>query len=282
VTDQFCCEKRTLADRGSVRERIFCAALLIVVGVLPPNAQSVGQRSDQEIVRQARQSYYSLKSQGLAELRCAVQPDWDSIYKAVKTDEVGAGQLLPILKGTHFTVVLGPDGASTISHESDTAPPNEEVARRVRQSIDGMEQLLTGFFQTWSGFMFNSILPDPDSKYHLEDLGGKYDLTFGDDATSFAIALNHDLAIEELKETSPQLDATLHPQWSPSSKGLVLTGNQAKYQAAKSDSGELTVKVEYQEVEGLSLPSIVVATIPFAADHVSIQLVFRDYQIKKR
>ena len=32
-----------------------------------------------------------------------------------------------MLKATHFTVLLGPDGASTISHESDIAPPSRKL-----------------------------------------------------------------------------------------------------------------------------------------------------------
>ncbi len=187
-----------------------------------------------------------------------------------------------MLKATHFTVLLGPDGASTISHESDIAPPSEEVAQRIRQSVDGMEQLLTGFFQTWSVFMFNSLLPEPDSKYHLEDLGEKYALSFSERANQVAVVLNHQLAIEEVKVTSPKFDSTLHPQWSASSNGRVLTGYQAYYKGATSEPVQLSVKVEYREVEGLSLPSTVDAAVPSPAGSVSIRLVFLDYQVKKR
>lgn len=257
----------------------FCLALFLAC-VIPANG--LQQSADQEILRQARQSYYSLKSRGLVQLRCVVQPDWDSMYKTMNPDKVGTEQLLPILRSTHFTVLLGPDGASTVSHESDIAPPSEEVARRIRQSVDGMEQLLTGFFHTWSGFMFNSLLPEPDSKYHLEDLGEKYALSFGDSANQIAEVLSHQLAIEEVKVTSPEFDATLRPQWSASSNGLVLTGYEANYKGATSEALKVSVRVEYREVEGLSLPSTVNAEVPFAAGHVSIRLAFLDYQVKKR
>jgi hypothetical protein len=212
-------------------KRVLALAFLLIVCFIPCGARQ--QSSDQEIVRQARQSSYSLKSQGLIELKCAVQPDWDSMYAAVKADNVGTEQLLPIMKSTHFTVLLGPDGASTISHESDMAPPNQEVAGRVRQSVDGMEQVLTGFFQTWSSFMFNSPLPEPDDKYQLEKKGEEYDLSFGQGATQVAVVLNLDLIIEEVKLTSPQLEGTLHPEWSPSNNGLVLSGYQAIRQATR-------------------------------------------------
>ena len=276
---EFCCEKCTLWLGVSMRKRKFCLALFFIC-VIPVNA--LQQRADQEIIRQARQSYYDLKTQGLVELRCVVQPDWDSLYKSVNPDKVGIEQLLPILKGTHFTVLLGPAGASTISHDSDTAPPSENVAERIRQSVDGMEQILTGFFHTWSGFMFNSMLPEPDSKYHLEELGEKYALSFDEKTDQVAMVLNHQLAIEEVKVSTSDFDATLHPQWSPSSNGLVLAGYEANYKGTSSDPMKLSVQIEYREVEGLSLPSIVNAQVPIAAGNVSIRLVFLNYQVKKR
>ncbi len=202
------------------------------------------------------------------------------MYSAVKPDKVGTEQLLPILKGTHFTVLLGPDGASTISHESDIAPPNEEVAGRVRQSVGGMEQLLTGFFQTWSSFMFSSPLPEPDSKYQLEKKGEEYDLSLSEGATQVAVVLDHDLAIKETKVTSPQLNGTLHPQWSASNNGLILSGYEASYNAATGGPSQLSVKIAYQQVEGLSLPSTVDAVVQVAGGSIPIRLVFHDYQVK--
>lgn len=204
------------------------------------------------------------------------------MYKAINADKVGTEQLLPILKGTQFKVLLGPDGASSISHESDIAPPSEEVAQRVRQSVDGMEQMLTSFFHTWSEFMVNSLLPEPDSKFRLEDLGEKYSLSFEEKAAHVAMVLNQELVIEEVKVTSPEFDATLDPDWSPSNKGLLLAGYQASYKATAIEPIHLSVNIEYREVEGLNLPSTVVAAAPLTGGPIPIRLVFQDYQVKKR
>jgi len=274
---------------GRRSKLIFCLALFIITCVVPSNA--LQQRSDQEIVRQARQSYYSLKSQGLTELRCIVQPDWDSMNKVLHADIVQTVQVLPILKGTHFTVLLGPDGASTILPEPDIAPPSEEIARRFRQSVGFMHGMLTRFLQTWSNFMFSPILPEPDSVYHLENLGKKYGLSFDKKGARVAVILNHELGIEEVKGW-PTLDVTLHPHWSPSSNGLILTGYKTSYKLAKNQpAAEESVKVKYEQVEGLSLPSIVDMELPISVNSTGfpesmfippMRLVFLNYQVKKR
>jgi len=130
----------------------------------------------EEFIKQARKSYYNLPNAGLKEFRCEVTPDWDATFKALKTDQVGRDQVLPILRKTHFQLVVGPQGASTVSHQSEIAPPNEQVAERVREAISGMEQLLTGFLQTWSQFMINVPIPDGADGYQSENLGDRYRL----------------------------------------------------------------------------------------------------------
>jgi hypothetical protein len=263
-----------------MNKRVFFLALLVIVCFVPTAARQ--QRSDREIIRQARHASYSLKDQGLIELKCTVQPDWDSMYAALKPDEVTRNQVLPILKGTHFTVVLGPDGASNISHESDVPPPNEEVARRVRQSIDNMDQVLTGFFQTWSNVMFTPLLPQPNDDYRLEDLGGKYRVNIDQGATYVQMLLNHELAIEKVELNSPQLNVTVDMQWSSGSEGFVLASYQGNYKPGTAEGLQLSAKIEYEEVEGLKLPSIVYLSVTRSTVIVPLRLRFVDYEVKKR
>jgi hypothetical protein len=260
--------------------RIVCAALLAFVYLVPCKARQ--QSSDREIIQRARQSYASLTDEGLLEVRGSVQPDWELTYAAVKTDKVATDQLLPILKATHFTVALGPDGAPIVSHESDAAPPNEEVAQRIHQSLDGMDQLLTGFFQTWSNFSFATPLPRPDENYRLEDSDGKYRVSLDQGAAHFELSLSHELAIEEVEVTSAKLSGKLELQWSPSSKGLLLSSYQGTFKENSGGTQQLSVKIHYEDVEGFSLPSTVDATVELPAGSIPLRLVFSDYKIKKR
>lgn len=114
-----------------------CARVVVtycLTAVLLPAAVGMDRK---EVVRQARQSYYSLQREDVSGFQCQVAPDFESMFKAVKTDAVGREQVLPILKKTSFQILVGPDGASSVSHQSEIAPPNEEVAERVvsRQAV---------------------------------------------------------------------------------------------------------------------------------------------------
>jgi hypothetical protein len=240
-----------------------------------------GEEDRREIVRRARQSYYSLKKQGLLEFRCSALPDWDLTYKSVNSDKIGMEQLLPILQKTRFKVVVGPDGASTISHESDIAPPDENVARRVRDSISGMEQVLTGFYRTWSQFVVNTLLPDENSEYTVDELDGKYLLSYKEGTAEVITTMDHDFRIEQLKVTSSQFDATFRTQWSNTEKRLLLAAYDAEIKTA-SASSVLSVKIEYEETDGFELPSAIKAEVPMGEKKVPIRIAFADYETKRR
>jgi hypothetical protein len=239
------------------------------------------EKGSREIVRRARLSYYSLKKQGLLEFRCNALPDWDLTYKSVKADKIGIEQLLPILQKTRFKVVLGPDGASTISHESDVAPPDEIVAERVRDSISGMEQVLTGFYRTWSQFVVNTLLPDEDGKYIVDELDGKYRLSDNEGATDMVTTMDREFRIERIEVTSPQFNATFKTQWSNTAKGLLLAAYDAEIKTA-SASSVLSVKIDYDEIEGFELPSAIEAAVQVAQGKVPIRIDFAGYEVKKR
>ena len=272
-------------DQGKgdhLRESRWCLKRLVVcyfgLSFIVPLASMGADRK--ETIRQARASYYNLKDEGLTEFRCEVQLDWDSMYKSLKTDAVGRDQLLPILRKVHFQVVVGPDGASTVSHQSELAPQTEEVADRVRRSIAGAEQILTGFLQSWSPLVFTSPFPNIDSEYQLADLGDKFVLNYKEGTASVITSMSHDFAIEELKVTTPELEGTVRPKLSRNKKGFVLVGYDGSYKAASGTPLQLAVKIEYRNVEGLDLPGTVDATISLP-NIVNVHLTFLDYQVKR-
>ena len=262
--------------RGATRLSIYYVGLSILASLAARGADR------KETIRQAHRSYYNLKSEGLTEFRCHVQLDWDSLYKGLKVNAVGRDQLLPILRKVHFQVLVGPDGGSTVSHESELAPPNEEVAERVRRSIAGVEQILTGFLQTWSGFMINSPFPRVDDEYQLEDLDDKLRLSYKEGTGNIVISMTRDFVMDEVSVATPQFEGTVRPKFSRNKRGFVLASYDVVYKAESGNPQQLAVKIEYQNVEGFDLPSTIEATVTSPGGVVDVHLTFTDYRVKKR
>ena len=238
--------------------------------------------TDREIITQARQSYYNLKIAGLSEFRCNVQPDWESILTAAQADEATQDEILPVMEEMHFEVSVGPDGASTVSRKFDMAPPNDEIAQRARSIADGIEQIVTGFYQTWSRFLINSPFPDPGGEFKLRDLDGKYQLFYKEGPSNISLTMGHDFTIDEMKVSSDKFEETIHPLFGHVGNALVLKGYQTVLNMASGTSVQVNVVIENGEYERIILPKTVVATVPTPESSIEFTLTFSNYKLKKR
>jgi hypothetical protein len=94
----------------------------------PEPASVAGTQLDaaarEKLIREARQAYYNLPSRGLKEFSCQVLPDWDLMYNSerLRASAVERAQFLTALKKVRFRVLVGPTGATNITHQGDAAP----------------------------------------------------------------------------------------------------------------------------------------------------------------
>lgn len=247
-----------------------------------PSASGLPSPTDKDIIRQARASYDTLKAEGVVEFRCQVQPDWDSISKAMTLDAMGRDQVLPALKKVHFQVVAGPDAAPTVSHEPYAAQPDEEVANRMQRTISDVEAVLTGFLNEWSLFALTPPLPEIDGDYQLQEIEGKYHLAYKHGEGDVSTTMNHSFAIEELNFSSAKVSGSILPILAKGKSGFVLGGYNATYLEDAGNSLQVSVTIENRNVEGVNLPGTVNAMIPSQTGRVTLPFTFTDYQVKKR
>lgn len=233
------------------------------------------------VLQNANLAYYNLKAQGLSEFSCQVRPDWDAAFKDIQMDALVRDQVLPIAKKMRFQVVVGPSGAALVSHQSPEAPSSEDVATRVRDMSSGMEQMVTGFFETWSQIMINPPLPGADNEYQMEESGGDFRFTAAAASTHVAVSMSHDFVIDSIEVKSPKLEGVVRPKFERREGALVLVGYDAKYKT-DSASQQLAVKVEYQEVEGLALPRTITMTMSLPQGRIDEPITFTDCRAKKR
>jgi len=205
------------------------------------------------------------------------------MYKQLPVDAVGREELLLILKNVRFLVIVGPNGASTISHQSDVAPPSENVANRVRTSISGMEQMITGVLQTWSTFSYAIPFPEADSDYQIEDLGTKYRLTSKEGPVDIRISMTRDFAIEELGVGSSEFSGNIHPKLAPTKGGLIMTSYDAMYKSGSGAPAQVSATIQNSEVDGILLPESLSMTTTLPTGRVlTVQATLTDRKLKKR
>jgi hypothetical protein len=236
-----------------------------------------------DILGSVKAAQYNLPKQGMQSFRCLIAIDWDGMYKELGADGDSARATLALLNKTRFKGVVGPDGSISLSHDSDDAPPNAEIAERVKRSEDGVDETITGLFKTWAGFMVSSVIPNPDEEYHLVRSGGEYRLTYGSEGTNIQVEFNSDLNMERFSYTASEIKAEFKLAFDPDPKGFVLSGYTAAIDSPNpSIPKHFDVSIENQRVNGLMLPHVAIAKIPSNDSTVALEMTFSDFQVTKK
>jgi len=142
-------------------------------------------------------------------------------------------------------VVIGLDGSSSLSRESDEPPPNEQIAERLRKSQEGVEQTVTVLLKTWTSFMVNSMIAEADDKYHLALVDGKYRLTSSENGADLAVDFNSDFEMDRVSYKSAQLTGEFKPTFETNPNGFVLTGYSATF-ATPVAGGAMNIEVQFE------------------------------------
>ena len=234
---------------GSARLCIGLFVIAMFTGVM--QAQTAANK---EIVKQARQSYYSLKDQGLANFECTIVPNWHLLLTEQKLDAATVDRAVGLLSKIHFSVSLEAGGEAKVTH-NEVSAENAEVAKGLSQIYSGMEQMTTGFFQTWSAFSMSPALPEIDGAFHLDTTAAEYRFSYKEGTADIVTLLNRDFAMSSLKTTTSEFDSTIMPYFKKTAKGLLMTGYAATYKGkSEADSTDLQVVIDYQAVDQLQLP----------------------------
>jgi hypothetical protein len=250
-------------------------------GVVAQNQPNIPDAA--EIIRKAHDAQYSLPKQGMKSFRCSITIDWDALYKDLGADSESSQTVLALLKKIRLKVAVGPDGSSSLSRESDDAPPSAEIAERLQESQAGLDQMINGLLKTWAVYMVESMIPQPDEKYHLELVDGKYLLTQSENGMDLAIDFDSNLKIARVSSKSSKQNGEFRPTFESNPNGFVLTGYVITFDPpVAGGTTKADVKIENQTVDGLELPHLVSIKLPYKDASMNVHLTFSDYQVTRK
>lgn len=206
----------------------------------------------QAVLQKAHDTYYSLRNKGLVSFQCSIVPDWNLMLADVaKQNPAQAQTAIQTLQQLHFVVSFASDGTATVTH-NDLTGQTQQMNDALSQVYGGMSQMVTGFFETWTVFMYNNPFPDANSDYALVDLGPRYRLTYKDGTSDVTTTMGHDFAIDTTTVTSPGNDSSLQPTFTTTPEGFVLAGYNATYKSQNaSETTDLNVGIQYARQQGL-------------------------------
>jgi hypothetical protein len=253
--------------------------LLLVCSIAFPQAIA----NKQSVLSQARQSYYNLRSEGLQSFTCSVSPNWGLLLEKERgQNSEAADAALRTLDQLHFTINLAADSSVKLTH-NELAGQSTEMIAALKQIYGGMEQMASGFFDSWKLFMVNPPFPDVNSQYQLEAAGQQYRLTYREDLADVVTTMGRDFAINNLKITTPEFDSSIQPTFSKTPQGFLLSAYQASYKSQKAEeTTDLKVSMDYQDVQGLKMPQKLNLTGAYGGSPFAMELTFSDCSVAKK
>jgi len=264
--------------------RATAAALLVAVLVQPLAA---ADRSDKrEIIRQARAAYYSLRGRGLDSFSASATVNWEVVLGPIKTgdDVAQRASAMKLLNGLHFGLTMNALGKVAVTHSADTPAPNETSQKGYDQIFTGMDQVITGFYDTYSPFMLTSPFPTVESEYTVEDIDIGYRVAYKENVTTSVVTrMTKTFAIIDTTVNAPDFDSVIKPVFTTTEQGYVMTGYNGYYKP-KTGPGTtlLDGTMEQQMVDGLRMMKKLHFDSSVDGVKNQTEVVFADYIIKKK
>lgn len=262
---------------------ISAIASCCLIGLAFPGLSGAQQPGKKEILKQARLSYYNLRDAGLVGFQCSLAPNWDSLLADQrKANPAGADQAIEMLKKLEFNVSLAADDSVKVTHNTIPAV-NDEAAAGLDKIYGGMEQMISGVFDTWTPFVLKSPFPEVESDYQLEDQGSQYRLSYKDGTADIVTTMGKDFAISNLEVTTSQFTSSIRPQFAKTDKGFLLDGYDADYRSGSStDETHLKIRINYQQVDGLPVMQSLNVEGTYGGSPFQVETSFTGCQVTKR
>ena len=268
---------------------ILLATLGPLILALPLQAQSaptptpLPSPDPKGILVQARAAYYNLASRGFRQYRFKAIPDWAQLLGDLgRTNPAAFDSAMALFAKVRFDVVVNAKGEARITH-NDVETPNAQAKAGMDQVYGGMDQMLTGFFQTWHPFMLQTPFSSPGKALNLEEAGDTVRVRWVEEENiKVDILMDRSYAVTEMKVNSPAFDSVIYPVFDRQREGLVLSSYEADYKD-KSGGPRIHVKVliKYRPIQGLLVPSDLDLTAQVGEANTHILVAFTQGNIDK-
>jgi hypothetical protein len=230
----------------------------LVVSLLPIAAPAALADS-KDTLNAARAAYYSLRREGLTGFTCQVSTNWDAILAAQRRgDPAAADRLYQALTAIPITVDVGPGRRPKVTH-GELPDGTPEETQTIKTIIGGLEEALSGFFDTWSPFVVAS--PIPPETAELVEAHDRWSAEYKDARIQLWLSMRKNYTIDVMRIAGSGFESTIQPQFTPTAKGMILTAVQGEYRPLPSGArSSVQLRIDYHDVGAFSLPRRVISS----------------------
>ncbi len=212
-------------------------------------------------VSKARALYYTPVDSGLESFHCEINFDWKTfIQKASNQPVADDDARLNYFRTVQLSVDDKLRGGGEVHWVAPTPPPDgtEDSVTKVR---DGFQQMWSGFFQSWNGFVTGDMVT-LDTKSVVDRNATGYHVSAQVGPGLAEEQYDDKLLLQSVHVTTPSLDSTVKPGFTPTPQGLLVSSIRSIYrQPPRPDVTEVLMKLNYAPVSGFQIPSELIVTV---------------------
>jgi hypothetical protein len=221
------------------------------------------------ILKKAAVAYYILQSHGLKSFQCDVQPNWAQIV--TDPDQLAA------VNQVEFSAVIDDQGGVQVA---PFLPSGATIDPSLGQIVGGLQQTISGFFQTWNSFVLSPLIPQPDdTAIGFSSQADGYHFGKQSQNMSVDLVVTKDALLTEMKVVTPSETVVLKPGYIATDNGLLLISTASDL---NNGSQKVDFQLQYQEVHGFEMPVMAAYQVTLPNQVVSIDLSLTDYKIVKQ
>ena len=231
------------------------------------------------ILKQARNSYYSLRQRGLDGFVVEVVRSWAARPPGESPD------VLRHLKGLRTSLTLAPDGKTSFRNWAELPAANARMQSGFDSIFAATQQVISTFFQIYSPFMLTSPFPPDERKAVVDPIDIGYRVSWTEpNGTRAVIRMTKALLIVDARTTSVDLDVLVTPTFTKSQQGYILSAFAATFasKGAKTPQLQFDAQVDHAPVNDLTLPARLVFNATVNGVASKTDLAFANYSVTKR
>jgi hypothetical protein len=221
------------------------------------------------ILRKAAVAYYILQSHGLKSFQCDVQPNWAQVI--TDPDQLAA------VNQVEFSAVIDDQGGVQVT---PFLPSGAAIDPSLGQVVGGIQQTITGFFQTWNSLVLSPLIPPPDDTgIVFSSQADGYHFAKKSADTSVDLVLTKNALLTEMKVVTPSATVDMKPGYIATDNGLLLVSTSSDL---NNGAQKVDFQLQYQDVDGFEMPVMAAYQVTLPNQVVAIDLSLTDYKIVKQ
>ncbi len=220
------------------------------------------EKSARDRLAAAHAQYYTPTASGLKSFRCDTTIDWKGMLSRMTGSEIPDDNPgLKYLNAVHLSISDDLHGKGSLEWSDGSGPPQGKEDA-LKQTREGMQEAVSGFFQTWNAYMNGSMVPLPDSTVAITPSGEGLHLSGKANELQIDEDFDKNMLLTQALVEGPAIRVLARPSYASTTDGLLVSSVQSQvHQPPTAPEVDISYQIEYAKVDSFQIPTHIVLDI---------------------